>query len=73
MYIMPKMVRNVTVPLKHPGVKPSFPKATSTLPAMQKGTTHEKNHVTILPQHHSELLTIDYPHLREVPPLTFYK
>lgn len=48
------MVRNITVPLKHPGVKLSFPKATSTLPAMQKGTTHEENHMTIPPQYHSE-------------------
>lgn len=51
-----KIVRNLSVPLKHPGVKPSFLKATSTPPEMWKKTTkNEKliDHITILPHYHS--------------------
>ena len=53
---MVRIIRNLSVPLKHPGVKPSFLKATSTLPGMQKKTTKEEkliDHITILPQYNS--------------------
>lgn len=38
-----KVGTNMPVPLKHPGAKPSFLKATSTLPGTQKNTTKEKD------------------------------
>lgn len=54
-----KIVRNLSVPLKHPGVKPSFLKATSTPPEIWKKTTKKEkliNHITILPHYHSSYL-----------------
>lgn len=51
-----KIVKNLSVPLKHPGVKPSFLRATSTPPEMWKKTTKKEkliDHINIVPHYHS--------------------
>lgn len=72
-----KIDRNLSVPLKHPGAKPCFLKATSTPPEMWKKTKREKliDHTTTLPQLLPAVifqgLAVSRSYTSNIPPLSF--